>query len=132
MLVADWRSTRRAYDHTATHQARAVATAERRLHSALGGLGLQRWRNLVSSRAQIYTARDGLDMIRARRIRPDVEAAVALLDTVRNLEAERVAAAGRQMAEVAARLVPYGPLAAEATGCSMADLRRLAAAVRNH
>ena len=132
VLVADWRSARRGHDLAATHQARALAAAERQLHSALGGLGLQRWRNLVSSRAQIYTARDGLDMIRARRIRPEVEAAIAHLDTVRNLEAERVTAADRQMAEVAVRLVPYGPLAAEATRCSMADLRRLAAAVRNH
>jgi len=132
VVLAEWRSARRGLDLAATHQDRALATAERRLHSTLGGLGLQRWRNLVSARAQIYTARDGLDMIRARRIRPDVEAAIAYLDTVRTLEAERVAAAGRQMAEVAARLVPYGPLATEATGCSMADLRRLAAAVRNH
>jgi len=107
----------------------ALVNAERRLHSTLGGFGLHRWRSLVSSRAQIYTARDGLDMIRARRIRPEVEAAIAHLEVVRNLEAERVAAAGRQMAVIAGRLVPYGPLA---TGCSMADLRRLAAAVRNH
>jgi len=132
VLVADWRSARRRHDLAATHQVRALATAERRLHSTLGGLGLQRWRNLVSARAQIYTARDGLDMIRARRIRPEVEAAIAHLDIVRNLEADQVAAAGRQVAEVAGRLVPYGPLATEATGCSKADLRRLAAAVRNH
>ncbi|MHB1718031.1 MAG: hypothetical protein ACYCV5_11995 [Acidimicrobiales bacterium] len=83
-------------------------------------------------RAQIYSSQDGLDMIRARRIRSEVEAALADLDTVRVREAERVAAARRRMAEAAARLVPYGPLATEATGCSLADLRRLAAAVRNH
>ena len=71
-------------------------------------------------------------MIRARRIRSEVEAALADLDTVRVREAERVAAARRRMAEAAARLVPYGPLATEATGCSLDDLRRLAAAVRNH
>jgi len=132
VVAAEWRSARRAYELTATHQACALAAAERRLHSTLCGLGLQRWRNLVSGRAQIYTARDGLDMIRARRIRADVEAAIAHLDTVRNLEAELVTAAGQRVAEVAVRLVPYGPLATESTGCSMAELRRLAAAVRNH
>jgi len=95
VLAAEWRSAGRAYEHAVTHQARALASAERRLHSALGDLGLQRWRNLVAGRAQIHTARDGLDMIRARRIRPDVEAALMHLDVVRSHEAEGVAAAGR-------------------------------------
>ena len=132
VLAAEWRSAGRAYEHAVTHQARALASAERRLHSALGDLGLQRWSNLVSARAQIHTARDGLDMIRARRIRPDVEAALMHLDVVRSHEAEGVAAAGRQVAEVTTRLVPYGRLATGATGRSMADLRRLAVAVRTH
>jgi hypothetical protein len=132
VVAAEWRSVRRALEHAVTHQAHALRTAERRMDSALSGLGLRRWRHLVAGRAQIYSSRDGLDMIRARRIRPEVEAAIAHLDTVRNLEADQVAVADRQVAEVAGQLVPYGPLATEATGCSMAELRRLAAAVRNH
>ncbi len=131
-IVAEWHRAGRAYEHAVTHQAHALRTAERRMDSALSGLGLRRWRHLVAGRAQIYSSQDGLDMIRARRIRSEVEAALADLDTVRVREAERVAAARRRMAEAAARLVPYGPLATEATGCSLADLRRLAAAARNH
>ena len=99
---------------------------------AVDTLGLRRWRDLVSARAQVYTAQDGLDMMRARRIRSEVEAAIAELDAVRVREAERVAVARRRMGEAAARLVPYGPLATGATGYSMAELRRLAAAVQKH
>ena len=131
-IVAEWRAATRNHDQAITHQSRAVRTAEHRLRTVLGTLGLRRWRNLVSARAQVYTAQDGLDMIRARRIRSEVEAAVAELDAVRVREAERVAVARRRMGEAAARLVPYGPLATDATGCSMAELRRLAASVRTH
>ena len=131
-IVAEWQSATRENDRAITHQSRALRTAEHRLRTVLGTLGLRRWRNLVSARAQVYAAQDGLDMIRARRIRPEVEAAVAELDAVRVREAERVAVARRRMGEVATRLVPYGPLATDATGCSMAELRRLAAAVQKH
>ncbi|MDA8071843.1 MAG: hypothetical protein M0Z82_09655 [Actinomycetota bacterium] len=132
VVLAEWRSATRDHDQAITHQARALATAEHRLCAVLGTLGLQRWRNLVSARAQVYTALDGLDMIRARRIRSEVEAAVADLAAVRADEAERVAVAWRRMGEVATRLVPYGPLVTDATGYSMAELRRLAAAVQKH
>ncbi len=131
-ILGEWTSATRDHDEAITHQSRAVRTAERRLRDVLGTFGLRRWRNLLSDRAQVYTAQDGLDMIRARRIRSEVEAAIAELDAVRVREAERVAAAHRRMGEVAARLVPYGPLAVDVTGCSMAELRRLTASVRTH
>lgn len=129
-IVADWRSATHDYDQAITHQSRALRDGEHQLRAVLGPLGLRRWCNLVSGRAQVYTAQDGLDMIRARRIRSEVEAAVAELDVVRAREAERVAVARRRMEDAAGRLIPYGPLATDATGCTASELRRLAASAR--
>ncbi len=125
-IVPVWRATRRNYDHAVQHQGRGVRTAERILMSALGNLGLQRWRNLLSARAQINTTRDGLDMIRARRIRADVEAALAHLADVETSEAEHVAVALHELEAVAARLVPFGHLAVVVSGCPMDQLQRMA------
>jgi hypothetical protein len=124
--VSAWRIAVQRHDHAVGHQTRTVGAAERHLKTVLGSLGLQRWRNLVTARAQIYTTRDGLDMIRARRIRADVEAALAHLVDVETSEAEHVAVAQQELEAVATRLVPFGHLAVVVSGCPMDQLQRMA------
>jgi len=89
----------------------SVRLAEQRLERALAGMGLARWRALVSGRRSIRSHRDGWEAAVAARRRQAVDEAVAALAAARAAAESRVAAAEEMLARAAKRLDAYGPLA---------------------
>lgn len=101
----------KALEHARLRSDASVRLAERRLERALGGIGLARWRALVSGRSSIRSHRDGREAAVAARRRPAVDEAVAALAAARAAAESRVAAAEEMLARAAKRLDAYGPLA---------------------
>lgn len=96
-----WRRARAEVSEAIRRRDRAVARAERKLATALGGMTLARWQRLAAAQASLRDPAVGRAVFLARRNRPRVEAALAELHEVRVAEAAKVAAAEAELDEAA-------------------------------
>lgn len=102
-----WRSARAALADAVRRRDRAVARAEHKLATALGGMTLARWQQLVAGRASLREPAVGRAVFLARRNGPLVEAALAELREVRAVGAATVAAAEAKLEQAVERCSPW-------------------------
>jgi len=102
-----WRSARAAHADAVRRRDRALARAERKFATALGGMTLARWQRLAAGQVSLRDPAVGRAVFRSRRNRPRVEAALAELQEVRSVEAAKVAAAEAKLEEAAQRCAPW-------------------------
>ena len=121
-LVADWKHAVAAHERSLRRRDAELMRARRRLATALGGITLRRWEQLMSENAAIRSGRAAREIHLARKHKTDVLAALRAIEVADANELE-VVAAGEILATLTRRLLVYGSAAETLLGRTLLELR---------
>jgi hypothetical protein len=125
-VVEAWEDALVTADEARRRRDQVIALAQGALEKALGGLTLQRWRRLVEGDVSVRSQSAGRAVHLARRRRQEVQSALDGIEVASRAEALNVGAAEAAVADLARRLLVYGPLAERVTGRSIVELSKMA------
>ena len=120
-----WKRSYREWRRAVGHRDRVLQRAERRVVSTTGGLCLRDW-EAARHRRRIMTSRQAIGVVRARRSRVEVRAALEEIRQLHAVEEAAVVAARLEMSEATKNVLRYGRLGHQLTGMTSAELGVLA------